>query len=148
VYALVDSQNDSSFIAEDILNWFSLSQQSVKSTTLSLTTMSGESRVKCMKAEGFKVSAVGMDQEVELPVLFSREEIPFQFENVPDPELARAWPHLEPIAEYIQPKDSVLRVGLLIGFDCPQIHFPKSVVAGRPEDPYAVESPVGWYVMG
>jgi hypothetical protein len=149
VYALLDSQSDTSFIAEEILNEFSLPSQDVKGTNLSLTTLHRQATVHCMKAHGFRIHTVGSEEdEVFLPPLYSRSEIPFTYEHVPDPELVKSWPHLESIAECIPAKDSAVRIGLLIGFDCSFVHFPKSVVAGGPGDPYAVESPVGWYVVG
>ena len=148
VYALLDSQSDSSFIAKDVLKWFALGPEDVQQVSLSLTTMNGEAKVKSAKAGGFKVSALGGGTSHDLPALYSKDLIPFNPEQIPDPDIVRQWPHLKGVANSMTPRNSVMDVGLLVGFDCPFLHLPKSVVAGQKEEPYAIESPIGWFVVG
>ena len=52
VYALLDSQSDSSFILDSTLDSFAVETEPV---TLNVSTMSGSDLLQCRKASGFKI---------------------------------------------------------------------------------------------
>lgn len=78
---------------------------------------------------------------------YSREFIPANRDHIPTPETAKAWPHLEHIADEIAPQQSC-DVGLLIGYNCPQALVPRQVVPGEENQPFAQRTDLGWSVVG
>ncbi|KAI4889683.1 hypothetical protein NFI96_021031, partial [Prochilodus magdalenae] len=84
---------------------------------------------------------------IPLPVTYSREFIPANRNHIPTPETAKAWSHLEHIADEIAPQQSC-DVGLLIGYNCPQALVPRQVVPGEENQPFAQRTDLGWSVVG
>ena len=67
--------------------------------------------------------------------------------HIPTRETANRWPHLKSISEEI-PDLLSCDIGLLIGFNCSRATTPRAFVSGTDDEPYAVKTPVGWYVVG
>ena len=63
-------------------------------------------------------------------------------------EIAGTWPHLRKIKEKISLLNESLNVGVLIGSNCPNAIKPREIVAGKSEDPYAVQTLLGWCIVG
>lgn len=103
--------------------------------------------VSCQKLTGLQVRGFYSDKIIPLPVTYSREFIPANRDHIPTPETAKAWPHLEHIADEIAPQQSC-DVGLLIGYNCPQALVPRQVVRGKENQPFAQRTDLGWSVVG
>ena len=81
VYALLDSQSDSSFILEKTLDSFNVSSLDVD---LSVSTMTGiNQQVSSRKCSGFKVQGYNMSQIIDLPPVFSWPDIPIDRSHIP-----------------------------------------------------------------
>ena len=84
VYALLDSQSDSSFILDRTLDSFNVSSLDVN---LSVSTMTGvNQQVPSRKCSGFKVQGYNSSQVIDLPVVFSRPDIPINRNHIPKPD--------------------------------------------------------------
>ena len=75
-------------------------------------------------------------------------QIPGLRGQIPRPETARNYAHLEGIADEIPPYEEHLNIGLLIGNNCVRALKPRSIVPGRSNDPYAIRTTLGWGVVG
>lgn len=103
--------------------------------------------MSCHKLTGLQVRGFYSDKIITLPVTYSREFIPANRDHIPTPETAKAWPHLEHIADKIAPQQSC-DVGLLIGYNCAQALVPRQVVPGEEHQPFALRTDLGWSVVG
>ena len=127
VYALLDSQSDTSFILDRTLDAFKVDSNVVE---LSLSTMTGlNQNVKSRKCSGFKVRGHNLNDSIQLPVVYSRSEIPHNRDHFPNAQFCKQFPHLDCVSSKL-PSFSNIEVGLLIGFDCSKASCPLEVVLG------------------
>ena len=97
VYALLDTQSDTSFILEDTCNDLGLSGIGVK---LSLSTMYAENRViDSQKVKGLIVRGFNNSLRISLLDTFTRNIMPANRTHIPTPDMAKMWPHLEAISD-------------------------------------------------
>ncbi|XP_061144019.1 uncharacterized protein LOC133160414 [Syngnathus typhle] len=145
VYALLDTQSDTTFVLEEAVKALNTKSAPVqlKLSTLALRNIV----VSCQKLTGLQVRGFYSDKLIPLPVTYSREFIPANRDHIPTPETAKAWPHLEHIADEIAPLQSC-DVGLLIGYNCAQALIPRQVVPGEEHQPFAQRTDLGWSVVG
>ena len=145
-YALLDSQSDSSFVLESLADQLEVPRRPVH---LKLSTMSSNSSVsvQCSSVENLLVRGLDRVQHVRVDAAYTREFIPVDRSSIPTSSTAEKWPHLEHIATKM--KDLLdCEVGLLMGYDCPSALTPVDVVAGSEGEPFAVETCLGWSVVG
>ncbi|XP_054607429.2 uncharacterized protein [Nothobranchius furzeri] len=144
VYALLDSQSDSSFILEEVVDALDVNAEPVK---LKLSTMSSkETIVPCKRIKGLQIRGLSSSKKITVPTVYTREFIPANRTHIPTSETARAWPHLEHLAEHIAPPKNC-EIGLLIGYNCPQALMPREVVCGEDNQPFAQKTDVGWSIV-
>ncbi|XP_026012239.1 uncharacterized protein LOC113014739 [Astatotilapia calliptera] len=145
VYALLDTQSDNTFVSEEVTNQLQAASHPVK---LKLTTMLGvHMTVKSQRVAGLRVRGYNSDVHIDLPPSYTKDYIPFNYDNIPTNETARQWPHLSEIADQIPPLLSC-DVGLLIGFNCPRTLAPKQVLLGKDNEPFAIQTDLGWSIVG
>ncbi|XP_038158088.1 uncharacterized protein LOC119794558 [Cyprinodon tularosa] len=145
VYALLDTQSDSTFINNEVSNELQASMQPVK---LKLTTMLGENMiVKCERVIGLRVRGYHSGIHIDLPPAYTKDCIPGNRNHIPTHETAHRWPHLSSIADKVPPL-LPCDVGLLIGYNCPRALTPRQVLTGNDSEPYAVCTDLGWSIVG
>ena len=115
VYALLDSQSDSTFILDKTLDSFNVSSLNVN---LSVSTMTGvNQQVLSRKCSGFKVQGYKTSQVIDLPAVFSRPNIPIDRSHIPRQDSFAEFSHLKDISSKLSYFPDV-EIGLLIGFNC------------------------------
>ena len=92
VYALLDEQSDACFVKDSIDG---------PDVQLEISTVLARETVKSRKVAGLTVRGVNETMEINLPGTYAREVIPARRGQIPRPESARKWPHLEKIAEFL-----------------------------------------------
>ena len=117
VYALLDDGSDSTFVTNSTLRDLGLEGTEV---SLKLNTMHGKNSIPAQKVEGLVVQKLDKEAVIELPKAYSREAIPARRNQIPTPEIASKWSHLEKIKNQIPPIQDKVEVGLLIGCNCPK----------------------------
>ncbi|XP_039456643.1 uncharacterized protein LOC120433805 [Oreochromis aureus] len=145
VYALLDSQSDTTFVLSEVAETLQINREQVKlklSTMTSTTTVVSSQRVSNLQVRGFYSS-----ERISLPPVYTRDFIPANRTHIPTNETAEAWPHLEHLQSEIAPLQDC-EVGLLIGYDCSQALLPREVVAGKENEPYAQRTDLGWSIVG
>ncbi|XP_077385926.1 uncharacterized protein LOC144023873 [Festucalex cinctus] len=144
VYALLDSQSDSTFILSEVADTLKAKKDHIK---LKLTTMTTTSTVNSQKVNNLQIRGYYSRKKISLPPAYTREFIPANRDHIPTNENAKAWSHLEHLQERIAPLLDC-QVGLLIGYNCSQALLPREVVSGKVNQPYAQRTDLGWSIVG
>ena len=147
IYAMLDSQSDSSFITDNTAR--ALGLQGTE-TRLSLSTMTSSDRVvKCRRYRGLEVQGINSSIKIRLPQVYSRKSIPINYKYIPCSEMVEDWPHLHPLRGKLAPRLNH-EVGILIGFDCPEALFPQDVISAPRSSggPFGWKSDLGWGIVG
>ena len=136
VYAMLDTQSDTSFITEEACNSI---RADGPTTDLILSTMSSDRTVvQARKISNLVVRGYNSDKKLDLPTLYTTSEVPGNRNHIPTCETAKQWAHLRPIATQI-PSLLNAEFGLLIGYNCSQALLPREIIASPtdPKEPYA-----------
>ena len=145
VYALLDTQSDSSFIEENLCSQLAAATEPCK---LKVTTLLGKDvTVECQKASSLRVRGYTSTQVIDLPPTYTRDSIPLDREHIPTCETAKKWDHFKSITVEIPPLLDI-DIGLLIGYNCSNALVPREVIAGENNEPYAVKTDLGWSIVG
>lgn len=84
---------------------------------------------------------------ISLPNAYTRSIMPANHDHIPTSDVGKMWPHLEGIADQIEPLRDC-KIGLLIGYNCPRALAPREVVALREDGPYGLKTDLGWSIVG
>ena len=145
VYALLDTQSDTSFILDSTCH--ALAVEGVRSELL-LSTMSAKNQViETSRIDGLRVRGHDSQDLISLETVYSRNLIPANRSHIPTPEVANRWPHLQSIKHNLMDL-STCEVGLLIGYDCASALAPIEVILPPGEGPYAQRTTLGWSIVG
>ncbi len=144
-YAALDNQSNACFISDDVVTRLDLK---TKPLDLELTTMLGSESLTTEVAHGLIVRGIKEEKEVALPAVYKRDTIPVNKDLIPRLEILKTWPHLVKVAEKLEPVDSALDIGLLIGFNCSSALLPLEIVAAEENKPYGIHTKLGWGVIG
>ncbi|KAJ8409951.1 hypothetical protein AAFF_G00209920 [Aldrovandia affinis] len=144
-YALLDTQSDSTFILEDLLEELNVDTQPVQ---LKLSTMTAIDTVIASKSvSGLQVRGLHSEKQIQLRQAYTRNFIPVDKSYIPTKKTALQWPHLKHLANKLPPLQGC-EVGLLIGNDCPLALAPLEVITGSENDPFAQRTELGWSIVG
>lgn len=144
VYALLDSQSDSSFILDEVADVLDTNTEQVK---LKLSTMSSKGTIiHCKRLNSLQIRGLFSSKKLTVPTVYTRDFIPANRTHIPVPETAKAWPHLEHLADHIAPRKDC-EIGLLVGYNCPQALMPREVVCGEESQPFAQKTDLGWSIV-
>ena len=147
VFAMLDTQSDTSFITEKTARDLGLVGKEVR---LSLSTMTSSDKIiRCKRFNGLQVRGFNSQVNIALPNLFSRQTIPINHDHIPCAEMVDDWPHLESLRYQLMPKTNC-EIGLLIGYDCPRAMLPTGVISDscNPNSPFGLKTDLGWSIMG
>ncbi|KAL7842113.1 hypothetical protein SRHO_G00238020 [Serrasalmus rhombeus] len=145
VYALLDTQSDTTFVDQGVSDILQAEKYPVK---LKLTTMSGKGAIfQSERVSGLCVRGYSSAIHIDLPSAYTKDCIPVNHMHIPTCESAKKWAHLSDIGDEIQPyKDC--EIGLLMGYNCPRAMAPKQVILGGDDEPFAIRTDLGWSVVG
>ena len=145
VYALLDTQSDTTFVSQDISD---LLKAKTEPARLKSTTMtSRDTVIRCERVTGLSVRGYSAERRIILPTAYTRHYIPLDRSHIPTNETAKCWPHLASIVNEV-PVLMDCEVGLLIGYDCAQALAPRQVITGGVHEPYAQRTDLGWSIVG
>lgn len=145
VYALFDTQSDTTFILNDTAETLDIKKEPVK---LKISTITSKTKVvPSHKLNGLQVRGIMSEVRIKLPTIYTRDYKPANRSHIPTCETAKNWPHLEHLAEEMSPKLDC-EVGLLVGYNCPQALLPRDVLSGTEDQPFAQRPVLGWSIIG
>ena len=143
VYALLDNASGGTFIKEDSLQ--KLRMEGIESKLL-LTTMHGTQEIETKAVDGLMASH--FEKNDVSPDLMSDNRFQQIVTKIPQTEKVQGWPHLQQVSKHIPTYMDSVEVGLLIGLNCLGAVRLRDIICGNENDPYAVQSLLGWYVNG
>ena len=112
VYALLDNGSGGTFIKKDTMKRLGIDGED---TTLLLTTMHGTQEIETKVA----VNCQEEDVHLDLPRSFVRQQILTDSEEIPPPEVAERFHHLQKISGQLTPYMPDVEVGILICLNWP-----------------------------
>ena len=147
VYALLDSQSDTSFVLTKACRELGVTGVS---TTLSLSTMHAQDKlIESERVKGLVVKGYNCNDVIELPPVYTRDIMPANRAHIPCASMADNWEHLKEVAEQLMPVTSDCEVALLIGYNCQRALIPRQVVASPTYvGPFAQRTDLGWGIVG
>ena len=145
VYALLDEQSDACFIKDGTLRKLGIEGRKVQ---LYLSTVLAEETVESEKIVGLIIQGVKEEEMIQLPTTYSRDAIPAKRSQIPRPETAMKWNHLQRIAKDLTPYYPEAEVCLLIGINCIHAIKPRDIIPGCDDEPYAQKTALGWGIIG
>lgn len=117
VYALLDSQSDTTFLLEEAAEALNVKKEPVK---LKVSTITSKTKiVPSLKMNSLQVRGIKSDTKIKLPTTYTRDYIPSNRSHIPTSKTAESWPHLRHLADEMSPELDC-EVGLLRGYNCPQ----------------------------
>ena len=144
-YAFYDNGSTGCFITDELLT--QLGATCVE-THLQLRTMHGKSVIASNVVRNLVVTDLMGDNAVDLPTTYTRDDIPVGVNHIPRPEMLQKWTHLQHVANDVQPIIPDLKVGILIGSNCPAALEPMEVVPIKGLGPFATRLRHGWTIYG
>ena len=112
---MLDCCSQGTFISTDLAR--KLKAEGVQ-TTIKIKTLNGEESQETEAVSGLKVSkSSGERMCIDLPVTYTKEDLPVDDEDVAIPEKIRKWKYLQRITGEIT-QGQYISIGLLIGGNC------------------------------
>lgn len=145
VYAIIDDQSNQTLAKS---KFFELFEQNGEHKTYTLSSCSGSITYSGRTACNFVIEPVDGGVQLSLPNIVECDEIPNSRQEIPTPDVARAYPHLVEIADKIPPLDRDSEILLLIGRDMIKSHHVLDQRIGPLEAPYAQRLHLGWVIIG
>ena len=151
VYAMLDECSQGTFIKEEILDMFDIEK---RNTSITVTTLNGEETYNSHVVDGFSIQCSLKHERlypqscnINLPVIFSRQHLPIDENDVPVAEGISRWKYLKKIGDTLSDGKDI-PIALLIGGNCHKALEPLEVVPSQGEGPYAYRTQLGWCVVG
>ena len=117
-------------------------------TTIKIKTLNGEDTQESEAISGLKVSkSIGKPVWIDLPVTYSKTDLPVGDEDVVTPNKIEEWKYLEEIADEITQTGSI-SIGILIGGNCSKALEPREVIPSKNGGPYAFRTLLGRCIVG
>ncbi|PFX13533.1 hypothetical protein AWC38_SpisGene22377 [Stylophora pistillata] len=141
----VDNQSNGSLAKTKLFDLLKLNGEAKPHT---LKTCSGTSQVSGRLAHDLIIESLDGTRSYTLPVLTECEAIPDSREEIPTPNVVRALPHLQPIADEIPELCLGAEILLLLGRDAALLHKIHESRNGPKNAPWAQRLDLGWVVIG
>lgn len=116
---VIDNQSNCSLAKPKLFDLLKLGGEAKPYT---LKTCSGTSQASGRRAHNLIIESLNGTRSHTLPVLTECDAIPDSREEIPTPNVARAFPHLQPIADKIPELRPEADILLLLGRDAPPPH--------------------------
>lgn len=89
---MVDDQSDTCFVTDDVMNNLGLTGPAIE---LELGTMHAIEKINIQRTDGLVVSRFNGEVDIPFPKAYTRRHIPGLRGQIPPPETARKYGHLE-----------------------------------------------------
>ncbi|KAI4873747.1 hypothetical protein NFI96_000048 [Prochilodus magdalenae] len=100
------------------------------------------------RASNLIVESLDGSIQIPLPTLIECDMLPDDRSEIPSPEVARHYPHLEHLVDKIPAVDPDASILLLLGRDLIQVHKVREQYNGPHSSPFAQRLDLGWVIIG
>ncbi|XP_048576192.1 uncharacterized protein LOC116619385 [Nematostella vectensis] len=140
--AVLDAGSDSTLIRKDLAEQLELKGETHQ---LQLNTVKSDTRSCNMQRVGFRLSSDDHPEKIDVEGAWVVHKLNISKHKVSGKEAAKRWNHLEGVnLQTLEAGD----VTLLIGSDMAHLLVHLDVRQGRPGEPIAVQTPLGWTLFG
>ena len=145
MYAIVDDQSNRSLAKSAFFTRFDIEGTE---SAFNLSSCAGYTSAYGRRANGFIIESLNGEAQFRLPTLIECDQIPSAREEIPTPEIAANYSHLQSIQDQIAPLEDQADILLLIGRDLPEAHHILDQRIGPKGTPYAQRLHLGWVIIG
>lgn len=140
-YTFMDNGSQATLCTEKLMRQLGIER---KKTQILLRSMGQKKLEPSYSLSGLEICGLKENMHIDLPEIYTHEDIPVSKENIPVQEDLKEWPHLHGI-ELPQIK---VDVGLLIGCDGYKAMEPWEIIHSADDGPYTVRTILGWVING
>jgi len=144
-YAILDEQSNKTLAKSELFDMLDLRCKQIE---YCLTSCSGKVATSGRTSEDFSIVSHDSSVELKLPSVIECNQIPDIRDEIPTPDVARHYDHLNKIAEHIPEVDDKREILLLIGRDVADAHHVQEQIIGLGGTPYAQKLAMGWVIVG
>lgn len=138
-YAFFDSGSSVSFCSEKLMHDLGAVG---KRTQISINTMGISQTLNTFSVNGLQVSGLSMEYLVDMPKVFTKEEMPVTNEHIPKQQEIKKWAHLTGI----NVPDIDSDISIMIGNNVPDAYSPFELATGPSSSPHATKTRLGWII--
>ena len=145
MYAIVDDQSNASTATTDLADKLNVRGPEWK---YYISTCGGDKEVRYgRRVTGLIIRSIH-GRTSKLPTLIECDSVPQDKEEIPTPEIAKQYPHLQDIAEEIPPLDKGAKFELLAGKDAPELLKVRAFKNGPKGALWVQKLVLGWTISG
>lgn len=144
-YAMLDDQSNRTLGKSYLFDALCIKTMAVDYT---MQSCSGKIATRGRIVDNLIVESINDNRQLKLPPVLECDSIPNSQAEIPTPDIALHYPHLQDIARDLHPLDPSMEILLLIGRDLPEAHHVIDQRLGPSRFPFAQQSPLGWTIIG
>ncbi|CAH8290098.1 unnamed protein product [Schistosoma intercalatum] len=140
-YALLDNGSDSTLLLSDVAKQVGISGTVTK---LNISSVIGASSQNA-ELTNFEIESLDKTNRIKIEGAYTINNLPIKRAEIPPTDFQERWKHLKGVQ---LPTIACDKVGLLLGVDVPEAHWVLDQRIGKPKQPYASLTMLGWALFG
>ncbi|VDP76655.1 unnamed protein product, partial [Schistosoma curassoni] len=140
-YALLDNGSDSTLLLSDVAKQVGISGTV---TRLNISSVIGASS-RNAELTNFEIEFLDKTNRIKIEGAYTIDNLPIKRAEIPPTDFQERWKHLKGVQ---LPTIACDKVGLLLGVDVPEAHWVLDQRIGKPKQPYASLTILGWALFG
>ncbi|XP_067947051.1 uncharacterized protein [Watersipora subatra] len=143
IYAMLDTQSDSSYLSKEIAH---IVKPAYSTETVTISTLTGETTDWVKRYSNLRIRGY---QQIESTTLEAYEwsELLYSGQQIPNSVNVQHLPHLKEHTQKLPPPLDI-PMGMLIGAGCVEAFEPLECIPGDKGQPFAQRTILGWTVLG
>ncbi|CAG2199879.1 unnamed protein product [Mytilus edulis] len=145
LYVMIDDQSNRTLASSQLFDMLAVEGDETEYT---LVSCSGKVRTTGRRTNGLVVESIDRAVQLDMPTVIECENLPDNRNEIPTPEVAESFYHLQDIAHHIPQIDNEAHIMMLIGRDVISAHHVLDQRIGLANLPYAQKLRLGWCIIG
>lgn len=133
-YMILDEQSTRTLVRSELLDYFDIHSTPKEYTS---SSCSEKSLMSGRRANGFVIQSLDRKSEIRLPKVIEFQDIPYNRNEIPTPDIIKHHPHLRRVMTELSPLDCEAEILFLVGRDAIEAHHVLEQVLGPPNSPFA-----------
>ncbi|CAH8491742.1 unnamed protein product [Schistosoma mattheei] len=140
-YALLDNGSDSTLLLSDVAKQVGISGTVTRLNIFSVIGASSQNA----ELTNFEIESLDKTSRIKIEGAYTIDNLPIKRAEIPPTDFQERWKHLKGVQ---LPTIACDKVGLLLGVDVPEVHWVLDQRIGKPKQPYASLTMLGWALFG
>ncbi|RTG81061.1 uncharacterized protein DC041_0013031, partial [Schistosoma bovis] len=141
-YALLDNGSDSTLLLSDVAKQVGISGAV---TRLNISSVIIGASSQNAELTNFEIESLDKTNRIKIEGAYTIDNLPIKRAEIPPTDFQERWKHLKGVQ---LPTIACDKVGLLLGVDVPEAHWVLDQRIGKPKQPYASLTMLGWALFG